>query len=642
MSSGAKVSAPIELELLDAFLEHIPDCVYFKDLDSRFVRVSRSLAIHFGLSDPAQALNKTDSDIFSSEHSERALADEREIIRTGQPVIGKEEKETWPDGHETWAATTKVALRNREGQIIGTMGISRDITKLRRDEQELQKYSEKAKAIRDLAQAMQEVTVKGNFAEQVSIRGNDEIAQLGVQFNTMLRELHQQDIRRKDAEAKLKYQAVTDELTGLPNRRLFSDRLSQALATAKRKRDVLALLYIDLDGFKLVNDSLGHTVGDLLLGQVAERLRSRIRQSDTLARLGGDEFSMVLTSLNEKNEAGLVANNLLEVLVRPFLIENQEITISASIGISAFPANGADAADLLQQADSAMYAAKRNGKNQVMCFTPEIGSSVRERLSLETQFRGAISRGEILVHYQPEFNLESNQLIRFEALARWTHPILGAIPPSKFIPVAEESGLIIPFGAYVMERACVEAVKWQAISDHPIQVAVNVSSLQFTRDGFVTEVADILRRTGLDPKLLQIELTESVMLAGADKAAKVMKELRALGIGIAIDDFGTGYSCLSYLPRLPFNCLKIDRSFVKELELRPETKAMVKSLITLAHNLNMRVIVEGIETRQQLEIVKDMTANEVQGFFLGVPTADPQLEIRLRQNSADPLPKKRC
>jgi diguanylate cyclase (GGDEF)-like protein len=499
----------------------------------------------------------------------------------------------------------------------------------------LDQASEKAKAIRDLARAMREVTAKGDFAEQVSINGNDEIAQLGVQFNTMLQELHQHDLRKKDAEAKLKYQAVTDELTGLPNRRLLSDRLSQALAIAKRNRHVLALLYIDLDGFKLVNDSLGHTVGDLLLGQVADRLQSRIRRSDTLARLGGDEFTMVLTSLNEKSAAGVVARSLLDVLARPFVIENHEITISASIGISVFPDHGTEAGDLLQQADSAMYTAKRNGKNQMMYFTPEIGLSVRERLSLESQLRGAISRAEIMVHYQPEFDAVSNQLIRFEALARWTHPTLGSIPPSKFIPIAEESGLISSLGAYVMEHACAEAVKWQAISHRPIQIAVNVSSLQFARDTFVTEVTEILGRVGLDPRLLQIELTESVMLRGAHKAAGVMKELRALGIGIAIDDFGTGYSCLSYLSRLPFNSLKIDRSFVKELDLRPETKAMVQSLISLAHNLNMQVIVEGIETPQQLEIVKDMGGNEVQGFFLGIPTADPQLEIRLRQNSKD-------
>jgi diguanylate cyclase (GGDEF)-like protein len=499
--------------------------------------------------------------------------------------------------------------------------------------QALKEASDKASAIRNLTHAMQEVTIKGDFDEKVSIGGNDEIAQLGMQFNTMLLELQVRDQSKKEAEARLQYQALTDELTGLPNRRLLSDRLSQTLAIAKREHQILAVLYIDLDGFKLVNDSLGHTIGDMLLGQVAERLQSRVRKSDTLARIGGDEFTMVLASLHDKGEAELVARNLLEVLARPFFIEEHEIVISASVGISAFPDHGATADDLLQHADSAMYAAKRNGKNQVTYFTTEIGSSVRERSSLEHELRGAIARGEITVHYQPEFDVGSGQLIRFEALARWTHPTLGTIPPSKFIPIAEESGLIVPFGAYIMKCACEEAVKWQVISDHPIQVAVNVSSLQFMRDTFVLEISEILQRARLDPKLLQIELTESVMLTGTERASIVMKELHALGLTLAIDDFGTGYSCFSYLPRLPFDALKIDRSFVKELELRPETKAMVHSLITLAHNLKMQVIVEGIETHEQLKMVENLGGNEVQGFLLGRPTADPQSEIRMRQNS---------
>jgi diguanylate cyclase (GGDEF)-like protein len=491
----------------------------------------------------------------------------------------------------------------------------------------LRQATEKAKAIRDLASAMQEVTLRKDFSKQVSVGGDDEIAQLGVEFNKMLNELKLRDAAKRKAEEKLQYQALTDELTGLPNRRLLADRLSQTLALAKREQKLIAVLYIDLDGFKLVNDSLGHSIGDILLNQVSERLQSRIRQSDTLARLGGDEFTVILTKLNSQEDAGRVADILIEVLARPFLIQNHEVTISASVGISLFPDNGADGIELLQQADSAMYTAKRNGKNQKMYFTSELGLVVRERLSLENQLRGAIARGEIAVHYQPEFDVISGRLIRFEALARWTHPTLGTIPPSKFIPIAEESGLIIPFGAYIMERACTEAVHWQELSQGPIQVAVNVSSLQFMRETFVQEVAEVLRHTKLKPSLLQIELTESVMLHGAERAALTMNQLRDLGVSIAIDDFGTGYSCFSYLPKLPFNALKIDRSFVKELEFRPETKAMVQSLVTLAHNLNMHVIVEGIETLEQLEMIRKFGGNEVQGYLLGKPTADPASKI---------------
>ncbi len=322
-------------------------------------------------------------------------------------------------------------------------------------------------------------------------------------------------------------------------------------------------------------------------------------------------------------EAAIVAHTLLSVLAEPFYIDDHEITISASIGISIYPDDGMDSASLLQEADSAMYTAKRYGKNRMMYFTAEIGCSVRERLNLENQLRGAITRGEITVQYQPEFDVNSAELVRFEALARWTHPTLGAIPPSKFIPIAEESGLIVPLGAYIMELACTECCRWQAAATHPVQVAVNVSSLQFTRDSFVDEVIDILNRTGLDPKLLQIELTESVMLNGAERSAEHMKRLNGLGVTLAIDDFGTGYSCLSYLPRLPFSALKIDRSFVHDLESRPEIRAMVRSLITLAENMGMRVIVEGVENSAQLELIRKIGGNEIQGFLMGRPCDDP-------------------
>lgn len=487
--------------------------------------------------------------------------------------------------------------------------------------------------VRELAGAMHEVTEQHNFSIRVAVSGQDQVAQLGAGFNTMLAELEKRDLEKRKAESRLQYQALNDELTGLPNRRLLADRLSHALSVAKRENRQVALLYVDLDGFKLVNDSLGHPIGDILLSQVGERLRSRVRQADTLARLGGDEFSVVLTGLSAKEQAGVVAASLLEVLASPFTIESHEITISASIGVSFFPANGSNAEILLQQADSAMYAAKRSGKNRFMYFTEDLGISVRERLNLENQLRAAIAHGEIRVHYQPEFEVVSGRLTRFEALARWTHATLGVIPPGKFIPIAEETGLILPLGAYVMERACAEAVAWQAVASHAVQVAVNVSSLQFTRDTFVEEVSEVLRRTGLAPNLLQIELTESVMLSGASRAAETMNRLRALGITLAIDDFGTGYSCLSYLSKLPFDALKIDRSFVIELERKPGAKAMVDSLVTLAHNLGMRVIVEGIETQEQLEVMTEIGSNEMQGYLLGRPTPDPISLLQTRESA---------
>jgi EAL domain-containing protein (putative c-di-GMP-specific phosphodiesterase class I) len=297
-----------------------------------------------------------------------------------------------------------------------------------------------------------------------------------------------------------------------------------------------------------------------------------------------------------------------------------------------FPRDAADPTTLLQQADSAMYAAKSSGKNQVRWFTPDLRSSVRERLSLDNELRGAIARKEIHLYYQPEFEVSTQRLRRFEALARWTHRTLGVIPPAKFIPVAEESGQIVALGAYLMEQACSEAVKWQTPDGRPIQVAVNVSSLQFKRPTFVDEVTAILNRTGLRPELLQIELTESIMLTGIERAAATMNRLRGLGVSLAIDDFGTGYSCLSYLPRLPFDTLKIDRSFVRELESNSGVQAIVSLLVSLAHSLNMQVVVEGVQTKRQLEMIRELNGNEVQGFLLGRPTPDPQSVIRTGEN----------
>jgi diguanylate cyclase len=479
----------------------------------------------------------------------------------------------------------------------------------------------------ELAKAMDSVTLQPNFAVRVSPSGTDEIVHLGKGFNAMLAELECHEEAQKNAEAKLQYQALNDALTDLPNRRLFSDRLTQVVARARRESRIVALLYIDLDGFKLVNDSLGHSIGDLLLVQVADRFQLRVRESDTLARLGGDEFTVVLSGLHKKEEAGLVAACLLEGLATPFAVESHQLTIGASIGISVFPDNAKDAAVLTQHADSAMYASKRDGRNRFTYFTPELGSLVRERLNLENQLRGAIGRGEIHVHYQPEFDVETGQLVRFEALARWVHPTLGKIPPVKFIPIAEESGLIVLLGAYIMEMACTEALRWQTIAGRPIQVAVNVSAIQFKRDEFVKEVEEVLQRTGLRPDLLQIELTETIMMTGMHRASETMKKLRAKGIGFAIDDFGTGYSCLSYLPALPFDALKIDRAFVRELETKPESRAMVNSLVALAHNIGIRVIVEGVETAGQLALIREFGGNEIQGYLTGRPIPDPSSQL---------------
>jgi diguanylate cyclase (GGDEF)-like protein/PAS domain S-box-containing protein len=437
---------------------------------------------------------------------------------------------------------------------------------------------------------------------------------------TQLRQNQTELQRAKDAAV---HESLNDSLTGLPNRKHLQNELSYLVAKAKQDAGMIAVLYIDLDGFKMVNDSLGHPIGDALLVQVATSLRSSVREEDVVARFGGDEFIVILDKVHAREDAALVARSLIQEISKPFHVQEHDVAIGASIGISIFPDDATDGDELIREADCAMYAAKREGKNRVLNFNPEIDSLVHERSSLENLLRGALARDEISVHYQPEFDLADNRLTRFEALARWTHPTLGEIPPCKFIPIAEESGLIVPLGIYILHQACIEAVRWQSVVPQPIQVAVNISSIQFRSEGFVEEVSTILQLTGLQPELLQIELTESIMLNETRQVAETMHRLRELGISLAIDDFGTEYSSLSYLPSLPFDTLKIDRSFVMNLDKQPENESVIRMLVALAHNAGMSVIVEGVETPEQLEFVRALGANEAQGYLLGRPTANP-------------------
>jgi diguanylate cyclase (GGDEF)-like protein len=501
------------------------------------------------------------------------------------------------------------------------------LRRIRLQEEALSKAAETTHAFTDLSTEVKRLTQDATFNTEISTRAVAEVAPLAEGFNAMLIELQRRDSARREAESRLQRMALVDELTGLPNRRLLSDRLSQCLARARRDQRMIALLCIDLDSFKLVNDSFGHSAGDALLGQVAQRLKTRFRQSDTLARIGGDEFALILDHIQSREDAQRAAESLLELLKPTFEINGQSVRTSACIGIGIFP-DGNESGQLLQQADCAMYAAKRSGKSRIVHFGDDLGSAARERLTLEGELQDALAKGEISVHYQPEFDLATNSIVRFEALARWTHPRLGQIVPVSFIPIAEESGLIIPLGAHIMEKACRHAATWQEIAHRPVQAAVNVSSVQFARDSFFEEVADVLHRTGLEPRLLQIEITESATVAGVERAADMMRRLRRMGVSVAVDDFGTGYSCLNYLPKLPFDALKLDRSFLNELMVRRETKDFVHSILTMARNLRMKVVVEGIERTDQLDLIRRLGIDEAQGYLLGRASADPAAMLR--------------
>ncbi|MFN7994982.1 MAG: EAL domain-containing protein [Bryobacteraceae bacterium] len=420
------------------------------------------------------------------------------------------------------------------------------------------------------------------------------------------------------ATAELTYSANHDALTDLPNRRLFSDRLAQSIAAARRNVEKLALLYIDLDGFKLVNDTLGHALGDLLLCEVVKRMKDRLRQCDTLARMGGDEFTLIATGIAGPEDASTLAQRIHETLRKPFLVDSSELFITASIGISVYPQYGRDVIELLRSADAAMYEAKRLGKNRTVLFNPDIGQAANERLELETCLRSALESKELRLHYQPLFELGSHRLVRFEALIRWEHPELGLIPPDRFIPIAEESGLILPIGDWVLTEACRTAKKWGETGCLGVPVAVNISPQQFCRTDFIDTVLSVLKETALDPQLLELELTETMFVNVQEVVPKITR-LRELGIRVSIDDFGSGYSSFSYLEKLPVAAVKIDRTFIQKIDSEPKARSVVRGIVKLAHSIGLRVVVEGVETAAQLEALLESDADEVQGFLLGRP-----------------------
>ncbi len=378
------------------------------------------------------------------------------------------------------------------------------------------------------------------------------------------------------------------------------------------------MLFIDLDRFKQINDTLGHAAGDALLQQVARRLEGCIRRTDTLARMGGDEFTVLLTELHDQQYVLTVAQKLLDALQAPFQIDTFELFVTASIGVGVYPRDGKDAATLQRNADSAMYCAKINGKNNFQVFAPEINATALESLELENALRRALENGEFQLRYQPQISIDGG-LTGLEALLVWNHPKLGIISPRQFIPVAEECGLIVPIGSWVLKQACTQAAAWRRAGFPPVKVAVNVSVIQFMRAGFAEAVAAILKETGFEAASLELELTEGVVMDNVEESNRQMRLLRALGVSLALDDFGTGYSSLSYLRNLPIDTLKIDQSFLEGLESAPNAMPLLKAIVVLAHSLNLCVVAEGVETVTQLEALRLVGCDRVQGYLTCEP-----------------------
>ena len=442
---------------------------------------------------------------------------------------------------------------------------------------------------------------------------------------------------RKVAEERIQFLAYYDALTGLPNRTLLQDRLAKALAGASRRNDKVALLFLDLDGFKIINDSLGHSVGDLLLKQIADRLKRFSRDQDTVARLGGDEFLIVLSDVKDIPDAAVAAERLMDAMTGGFVVQGHPLSVSCSLGISIFPEHGVDGETLIKHADAAMYSAKDNGRNNIQLFTDQMNAQAVERLALESSLRRALEKKELFLVYQPQMDVATGKITGLEALLRWQHPELGLVPPDRFIRIAENSGLIIPIGEWVLRAACSQARRWQDEGIPAVVVAVNVSAVQFRQPGFCELIKRVLEETGLAPQYLGLELTEGLLLADADVTFAVLQDLKAMGLSLAIDDFGTGYSGFSYLRHFWVSKLKIDRSFIRDVAVNPDDAAITAAIISMAKSLRLKAVAEGVENEAQMSFLRAHHCDEIQGYYFSRPLTAEKAADKLRDTMMQAL-----
>lgn len=482
-----------------------------------------------------------------------------------------------------------------------------------------------------LADTMRQVSESKDFSLRADKPGNDEIGRLYDGFNEMLQEIEERNLVLRQRQEHLQELAHFDTLTHLPNRVLFHDRLQQAMNLAQRTNQVIAVMFLDLDRFKDINDTLGHRTGDLLLQHVADRMGLVLRDCDTVARLGGDEFTVFVQDIKTADNARRIAQKLLDLFEIPYCLEGQQVYVTCSIGVTLFPADGDSMDELLMNADIAMYHAKADGKNTYRLYAIEMNQQASERVALQTDLRKALDLKQLYLQYQPKFDARTNQITGVEALLRWQHPERGLIPPTRFIPLAEESGSIVNITEWVLKSACHQAKLWYDAGYGDISVAVNLSAYSLKRNNAPFMVQQMLEESGLPPHLLELELTESMLIENDQHAEETLHALKKLGVKISIDDFGTGYSSLSYLHRFPIDALKIDRSFIWNMHRSDNDMAIVVAIIAMGHGLKLQVIAEGVENEEQLETLKKCGCETIQGYLTGRPALAEELTVRLQR-----------
>jgi diguanylate cyclase (GGDEF)-like protein/PAS domain S-box-containing protein len=716
---------------LQALIDRLPDNLWVKDVNSRFVIANQVTAERIGVAGTADLIGKTDFELLPVELAQKFYDDEQQIVRSGRPMVDMEEI-AW--GLKQWISTTKVPLRNDRNEIFGVAGISRDITERKladalRDgqakilemiamsaplgdvlahlillvESQLKGFAgavllldetgirlrpgaapslpdsyakaidgahigPKAGSIGAAAYRREAVVVVDVMSDPLSEGYRDLMAECGLRsawstpilthqgavvgiFAMYAKEPRQPTdaeiglinvatriagiaIERKLAEERIHFMANHDALTGLPNRALLNDRLSQAILHAQRDDRWVTVLFVDLDNFKFINDSLGHNAGDELLRTIAKRMVDRVRATDTVVRLGGDEFVVVLT--DQPKSADSISQTVQKIqlaIAEPVHLDGHDLRVTSSLGVAAYPDDGDNATTLLANADAAMYRAKEVGRDNFQFYTAELNTKVHEKFLLQEELRNAVARSEFVLHYQPQVDLRTGRVFAVEALVRWKHPKLGMVPPNKFIPTAEETGLIVPIGDWVLHEACRQNKAWQEAGLPPMVVSVNVSARQFKEKNLINRVVGALEYSGLEARYLELELTESLIMQDVAIAVATMKDLQNLGIQLSIDDFGTGYSSLTALKTFPVTRLKIDKSFVDGLLADENDRAVAGAVISLGQTLNLRVIAEGVETDAQAEFLRSINCDEMQGYLFSKPLPAKDIEDMLKASA---------